>query len=107
MEQVLNRSHDDLSLPLLSQKPEVSILSQLQQLEDFRQSRAHLLPSKVSMQWYVKRHKVDLIKAGAIVLSGRSWLVHPDRFDAVFLAIAQRNALRHLGDEVGSLDAQQ
>ena len=116
MEHALNRPPADVYLQPVAQQPEVpslnqrtdaSILSQLQQFEDFRQSRAHLLPSKVAGQWYLKRHKVDLVRAGAVILSGRSWLVHPERFDAAFLAIAQRNTLRQLGIDESSANAPQ
>lgn len=89
----------------MEQITEACSLSQLQQLEDYRQTRAHLLPSKFAMQWYIRRNKTELVKGGAILLSGRSWYVDPARFDAVFRAIAQRNALAHLSTEQATADA--
>lgn len=68
-------------------------LAQVQPPEEYRQTRAHVLPSKGAVQWFIRQHKKELVDAGALLVIRGQWYVDPPKFDAVFLNVAQRDAL--------------
>ncbi len=76
-------------------------LDRVRRLEpEYRQSRARFFPTLHSLQWFVRRHKARLIKAGAIVMHGGQWYADDAKFDAVVMAVAEERAR-----EVGGVPA--
>ena len=76
-------------------------LDRVRRLEpEYRQVRARFFPTLHSLQWFVRRHKARLIKAGAIVMHGGQWYADDAKFDAVVMAVAEERAR-----EVGGVPA--
>jgi hypothetical protein len=61
-------------------------------LLSYQQSRAHLFPSEESARWQFRKHKAELIEAGALVMVAGRHLVSPDSADEVFMTIGKRIA---------------
>lgn len=59
----------------------------------YREERTSWWPSAASFDWYLRRHRVRLVKAGALILQRGAWLIHTEIFDAEAVAIAQSEAL--------------
>lgn len=69
--------------------------SQLQQFSAasvYREARTGWWPSAASFDWYLRRHRVRLVKAGALIMQRGAWLVHAEIFDAEAVSIAQSEA---------------
>jgi hypothetical protein len=65
-----------------------SDLTILMRLQAYQQRTSNVFPGIESLRWYVRLHQDRLRDAGALLtIAGRSW-VHPEKFDAVVLAIA-------------------
>lgn len=64
----------------------------LQLPEDYRASRLHLYPSADSFRWFVRQHRGELVKAGALSRPTGRWLVRPGLFDRVVLEVGARRA---------------
>ncbi|HEY2559929.1 MAG TPA: hypothetical protein VGI48_09510 [Caldimonas sp.] len=58
----------------------------------YRAGREHLFPSTESLNWFIKRNRAELVSAGALTLPTGRWMVQPDAFDRVVLAIGARRA---------------
>ncbi|MBS0448585.1 MAG: hypothetical protein JSR59_21900 [Proteobacteria bacterium] len=69
-----------------------SALQALVPLAVYRQPREHIFPSQGSLDWYVRIHKSALVEAGALLLVGRTWHAHADRFDQAVIAISSKAA---------------
>lgn len=66
----------------------------------YRQSRQNLFATEGSFQWYLRRHKAELIAAGALLLIAGRWQIDAEKFDAFVLAAGAGAAKRQLGREV-------
>jgi hypothetical protein len=75
--------------------PNIEQSSQLQQFSAasaYREARTSWWPSAASFEWYLRRHRVRLVKAGALIMQRGAWLIHAGIFDAEAVAIAQSEA---------------
>jgi hypothetical protein len=77
-------------------------LLRLRALQEYAAERAHVFPSKTSMQWFVRQHKETLISTGALLMISGRWFVDPKKFDSYILSEGNRAASarssRFLGD---------
>lgn len=69
---------------------EVGPLHALVSPEDYRAQRTHLYPSQQSFNWFVRKHRNELLAAGAWIKPAGAWLVSPDAFDQAVLSIGMR-----------------
>lgn len=74
-----------------------SNLSQLTPLAMYREQRELIFASKHSLDWYVRRHRNDLIEGGALLLVAGRWFADAERFDAYVMAQGAATAKAHLG----------
>ena len=64
-----------------------SPLAELQKLDEYQQRTAHIFPGIQSIRWYVRQHREDLVRSGALLtIAGRHW-VHTPKFDRCVLAL--------------------
>jgi hypothetical protein len=69
-------------------------LDQVCELNEYRTCTAHLFRSEQSLQWFVRQHKSDLVKQGALLFHAGKWWAHRQQFDSFVLLQAQRDAMR-------------
>lgn len=69
-------------------------ITALEAPQKYREPRPNVFPSKGSLDWFIRCHREELIKARALLLIAGKWHVSPRRFDAVVLEIGQRAAQR-------------
>lgn len=72
-------------------------LNDVRPLPEYRGSRAHIFPSDHSLNWFVRQHRPELVKAGAILLLNGQWHAHDERMDAAVLEVGKRAAERRGG----------
>ena len=73
-------------------------LSDLCALPTYRQQRENVFPSEGSLQWFVRTHRDDLVRRGALLMLAGQWRIHVERFDAYVLEAGQAAALKRSGD---------
>jgi hypothetical protein len=66
----------------------------LQLPEQYRAARPNVYPSLDAFRWFVRRHRDELVAAGALVAPTGRLLVHPEAFDRVVLSVGPRRAAR-------------
>lgn len=67
-------------------------LADLCEVENFQLSHAAVFPSAASVRWFYRRHRAELLEAGAVVeLAGRL-LIHAPVFEQKALEIGRRMA---------------
>lgn len=81
------------------------LVSQVIRLEQYREERSQVFPTKGSIDWCVRRHKARLINGGGLLLMRNTWHVNPAAFDAVLLEIMQEEARALLGNGAGPVIA--
>ena len=69
-----------------------TLVSELQAPADYRTTRQHLFPSQGSLDWFIRRERGRLVKAGALRLIAGRWLVAPEAFDLMVLEVGQQDA---------------
>lgn len=68
-------------------------LSELQPPPQYRASgREHIFPSPGSLDWFIRRERERLVKAGALRLIAGRWMVVPSAFDRVVLEVGLQAA---------------
>ena len=67
-------------------------IDDLQAPEDYIAARRHLFPSGASFEWFVRRNRAELVKAGALLRPTWRWLVKPQAFDQAIATIGARRA---------------
>ena len=60
--------------------------------EEYRAPRAHLFPSPQSLTWFVRKHRAELIDAGALSTIAGKHRLHPEKTDAVLCEVGQQAA---------------
>jgi hypothetical protein len=66
-----------------------------QTLEEYRttdSSRASVWRSAEALRWTIRKHRSELVEAGALVYPTNRPLIVPEKFDLAVLAIGERNA---------------
>lgn len=53
----------------------------------YRNGREHIFPSDASLQWFIRKNRATLAKAGAVVKPAGHILINQNKFDAVVLEI--------------------
>lgn len=53
----------------------------------YRIGREHIFPSDASLQWFIRKNKVVLAKAGAVVKPAGHILINQNKFDNAVLEI--------------------
>lgn len=66
-------------------------------LPKYGEQRRHIFPSDNSLNWFVRQHRPDLVKAGAILLLNGQWHADAERFDEAVLEAGKRAAARRGG----------
>ena len=62
--------------------------------EQYRQTRAHLFPSEQSLLWFLRKHRRELVSAGALlIVAGRNH-IDPTACDEVVLRVGRAAAER-------------
>lgn len=72
-------------------------LAGVRKLVEYRQPRAHIFPSDYALHWFARKHRAELIQAGALVMLAGQWLAVEDKFDAFVLEIGRREAQKRQG----------
>lgn len=67
-----------------------------QTLSEYRSGRETIFRSPESLRWLMRKHREELIGAGAVVYPTNRPLIVPERFDQVVEAIGERNAKARL-----------
>lgn len=70
-------------------------IANLELVEDYRSKRTHLFPSAQSLEWFVRKNRDELVKAGALLLPTGRWMVRPEAFDQVVVRVGERRAVSH------------
>lgn len=52
---------------------------------DYRSERQHIFQSKGSFDWFLRRHRAQLVARQALLLLAGRWMVHSERCDAYLL----------------------
>lgn len=60
-------------------------LEDLRRPPEYQQARAHVFPSRGSIEWYIRVHRDKLLRAKALLKVGGQVFVHAERFDAFVL----------------------
>jgi hypothetical protein len=55
----------------------------------YQAERETCFPSGTSLQWFIRTNRDKLVEGGALVQIAGRLLVHPDKFDAVALAVGR------------------
>jgi len=61
---------------------ENEMLSAVLTVQQYQAQRAHVYPSEGSIQWYVRQHRAELVKAGALLLIAGRHFIQSEKFDA-------------------------
>jgi hypothetical protein len=69
-----------------------SPLEGLVPLADYFTERTNLFPARNSGVWYTRKHKPELVKAGALIMVADRWMAVPDKMDSCVLQIGMRAA---------------
>lgn len=72
--------------------PMADDLLRLRTLDEYGADRVQVFPSKTSMTWFVRKHKQNLVAAGALLMIAGRWFVDPEKFDAFVLTEGARAA---------------
>lgn len=67
-------------------------IGRLQLPEHYLAERPQLFPGRVNYDWFVRKNRAELIREGALTKPTGRWLVQPEAFDKVVLAIGARRA---------------
>ena len=70
-------------------------LNSLRKLTAYRDQRGHIFQSTGSLQWFVRKHRQQLIETGALVLIAGQWHAHEQKFDACVLQAGALAAKLH------------
>lgn len=52
---------------------------------DYVSAAQNVFPSESSLKWFIRRHKQELVAAGALLIINRRSLIDPPRFDAAVI----------------------
>ena len=47
----------------------------------YREQRTHIFQSESALQWFVRKHRRELVDAEALVFIAGQWYAHEQRFD--------------------------
>jgi hypothetical protein len=67
--------------------------------ESFRQKNGRLFVSDLSLRWFFRSHKRELVERGAVVLLNGRWCAVEPLMDEAVLEIARRAATRAVQGE--------
>jgi hypothetical protein len=61
---------------------ETSNVLELCKLSHYRTQRTHLFSTQTALEWFVRKHKPELVRAGALLLHCGQWHANQRAFDA-------------------------
>lgn len=64
----------------------------LSDVETYRAARAHIFRSPSSLKWFLRQHREELTKAGALLIVANRQMLDPAKTDEVVLQVGQRRA---------------
>jgi hypothetical protein len=64
--------------------------------ESWRERNEHLFRSDESFRWFLRKHKLRLVEAGAVVLIAGRWHAAPAVLNPLVVALGQAEARRSL-----------
>lgn len=64
----------------------------LVQPDSYVEKRPEIFVSKESFNWFLRKNRDELIREGALIRPTGHWLINPNAFDRVVLAIGARRA---------------
>lgn len=67
-------------------------IAHLCKVQEYRQQRAHIFRSPTAVDWFIRRHKTELIESGALLMVVGQWFVNPEAADRVLADIGKRQA---------------
>lgn len=70
-------------------------LRHVRKLDAYRLGREHIFQSQQSLAWFVRKHRQQLIEAGALILIAAQWHARPQLFDTYVLRVGLEAARRH------------
>lgn len=62
-------------------------------LDDFQKERQHIFPSEHSLRWFIRRHKSELLRSGALLRLTNRLFVHAEAFDAAIMRVGKLTAV--------------
>lgn len=65
---------------------------ELCKLPDYLALRGSVFQSRAALDWYVRKHKAELVQTGALLLHCGQWHVMADKFDSFVLVAGARAA---------------
>jgi len=78
--------------------PEVD-LRRLLTPKDYQSENAHAFPSMAALQWFMRCHREELARNGALAKINRRFLIAVPRFNAVVLAVGRAAATDTIAEE--------
>lgn len=69
-------------------------LDALRRLPEYGAQRRNVFQSESALQWFVRRHRSELVSAGALTMLSRQWYADPARFDEFILKAGAAAARR-------------
>ncbi|MDP3819908.1 MAG: hypothetical protein Q8R33_00385 [Burkholderiales bacterium] len=69
-------------------------LSPVKPLQAFWETHRQFFPSEGSLSWFVREHKAQLVKSGALLLMRGSWNVNETVFEQTMVEIARADAAK-------------
>lgn len=73
-----------------------SITDSLVPLSEYRQHRQRFFPSEGSLDWFLRKHRAELIEAGALLLHANKYFANTEAFDGVVVKAGSEAAKRQL-----------
>jgi hypothetical protein len=67
-------------------------LSQVVPLPEYQEQRKHIFPSKGSLEWFVRKHRAELVESGGLLLLAGRWSINVPQFDSSVTRIGQQLA---------------
>lgn len=59
---------------------------------DYQASRKQLFPTPTSLAWFMRQHRQELVKAGALLIVAGRKVLDPVKTDGVVVAVGRRAA---------------
>ncbi|MGE4050350.1 MAG: hypothetical protein AB7F38_04735 [Piscinibacter sp.] len=82
-----------------------SSLARIKHWHAYQEARADIWRTRPAFDWFLRRNRARLVKAGALVMIRGAWHVDPEVFDAEVLAIAREDAASWIDREAGKAAA--
>lgn len=65
-------------------------LNNLQTINEYILERSNVFPSKPSIEWFIRKNRTHLLKAGALLMPTGRTLINSQKFDQAVVEIGQQ-----------------